>query len=88
MLSFMVAPETWSQELTEATKIGDLSMIPYELAIPYEVWSYRKSPLKSITGAYFLANCSLVTLKSMLCDLFFPKICMAKSRMASILPDM
>ncbi|PHH65479.1 hypothetical protein CDD81_2259 [Ophiocordyceps australis] len=33
-------PETWSQELAEATKIGDVKVVPYEVTIGYELWSY------------------------------------------------
>ncbi|PHH78775.1 hypothetical protein CDD82_2870 [Ophiocordyceps australis] len=34
------APETWSQELAEACKIGDVKVVGYELTIGYELWSY------------------------------------------------
>ncbi|TWU78401.1 tRNA(m(1)G37)methyltransferase [Metarhizium rileyi] len=34
------APETWSPVLQEATKIGDLKIVPFDVEIEYELWSY------------------------------------------------
>ncbi|OAQ63350.1 Met-10 protein [Pochonia chlamydosporia 170] len=34
------APETWSPALQEATKIGDLKIVPFDVTIGYELWSY------------------------------------------------
>ncbi|KJZ76573.1 tRNA (guanine(37)-N1)-methyltransferase [Hirsutella minnesotensis 3608] len=33
-------PETWSPVLQEASKIGDVKLVPYEVTIGYELWSY------------------------------------------------
>lgn len=38
----MVDPTTWSQPLRDASQSGDLKVIPYEIAVGYELWSYRK----------------------------------------------
>ena len=34
------APETWSSVLQEATKAGDLRVVPFDVTIGYELWSY------------------------------------------------
>ncbi|KAG8421706.1 tRNA(m(1)G37)methyltransferase [Metarhizium acridum] len=34
------APETWSPVLQEATKIGDLKIVPFDVTIDYKLWSY------------------------------------------------
>ncbi|TQV95875.1 tRNA (guanine-N(1)-)-methyltransferase [Cordyceps javanica] len=33
-------PSTWSQELQEASRIGDLKVVPYNINIDYNLWSY------------------------------------------------
>ncbi|PFH57947.1 hypothetical protein XA68_14355 [Ophiocordyceps unilateralis] len=33
-------PETWSPVLREASKLGDLSLVPTEVTIGYDLWSY------------------------------------------------
>ncbi|KAM3513979.1 hypothetical protein MY11210_002411 [Beauveria gryllotalpidicola] len=33
-------PLTWSRELQEASRIGDLKVIPYDIDINYNLWSY------------------------------------------------
>ncbi|EJP63003.1 tRNA (guanine-N(1)-)-methyltransferase [Beauveria bassiana ARSEF 2860] len=33
-------PLTWSRELQEASRIGDLKVIPYDIDINYSLWSY------------------------------------------------
>lgn len=35
-----VAPEAWSPVLQEATKIGDLKIVPFDVTIDYKLWSY------------------------------------------------
>lgn len=39
----IVAPETWSPVLQEAAKLGDLKIIPYDVEIGYDFWSYGKN---------------------------------------------
>ncbi|KAK5987583.1 tRNA (guanine(37)-N1)-methyltransferase [Cladobotryum mycophilum] len=34
------APETWSSVLQEASKLGDLKVVPYDIHIDYELWTY------------------------------------------------
>ncbi|KAF7559702.1 hypothetical protein G7046_g4455 [Stylonectria norvegica] len=34
------SPETWSPVLQEASRIGDLKVIPYDVEIDYEFWNY------------------------------------------------
>ncbi|EFY97239.1 Met-10+ like-protein [Metarhizium robertsii] len=34
------APEAWSPVLQEATKIGDLKIVPFDVTIDYKLWSY------------------------------------------------
>ncbi|KAH6997589.1 Met-10+ like-protein-domain-containing protein [Ilyonectria sp. MPI-CAGE-AT-0026] len=34
------SPETWSPVLQEAAKLGDLKIIPYDVEIGYDFWSY------------------------------------------------
>ncbi|KYK56031.1 tRNA methyltransferase Trm5 [Drechmeria coniospora] len=33
-------PETWSPVLQEASKLGDLTVVPFEVTIGYDLWSY------------------------------------------------
>ncbi|KAG5976026.1 tRNA(m(1)G37)methyltransferase [Claviceps digitariae] len=33
-------PETWSDELKDATRVGDVRVVPFELTIGYDMWSY------------------------------------------------
>ncbi|KAH7133533.1 hypothetical protein EDB81DRAFT_903677 [Dactylonectria macrodidyma] len=33
-------PETWSPVLQEAAKLGDLKIVPYDIEINYDLWSY------------------------------------------------
>lgn len=35
------APETWSSTLQEASKLGELKVVPYDLEITYDFWNYR-----------------------------------------------
>lgn len=37
---WLTAPETWSPILQEASKIGDVKVIPYDVEIGYDLWSY------------------------------------------------
>ncbi|PNY23930.1 tRNA (guanine(37)-N1)-methyltransferase [Tolypocladium capitatum] len=34
------APETWSPDLREASRLGDLEVVPFDVTIGYELWSY------------------------------------------------
>ncbi|KND90293.1 tRNA (guanine(37)-N1)-methyltransferase [Tolypocladium ophioglossoides CBS 100239] len=34
------APETWSSDLQEASRLGDLKVVPFDVTIGYELWSY------------------------------------------------
>ncbi|KAK2592320.1 tRNA(m(1)G37)methyltransferase [Conoideocrella luteorostrata] len=34
------APETWSSALQEAAKSGDLNIVPFDVTIGYDMWSY------------------------------------------------
>lgn len=36
------SPETWSPILQEAAKAGDIKVVPYDIEIGYEFWSYCK----------------------------------------------
>jgi tRNA (guanine37-N1)-methyltransferase len=36
------SPETWSPILQEAAKVGDIKVVPYDIEIGYEFWSYSK----------------------------------------------
>ncbi|KAG5990482.1 tRNA(m(1)G37)methyltransferase [Claviceps pusilla] len=33
-------PETWSDELRDATRTGDVRVVPFELTVGYDMWSY------------------------------------------------
>lgn len=37
-----LAPETWSPILQEASKLGHLKVIPYDIEVGYDLWSYSK----------------------------------------------
>jgi hypothetical protein len=41
--SDFLAPETWSTTLRQAADSGDLKIVPYDVQIGYNLWSYRKS---------------------------------------------
>ncbi|KAH6961491.1 hypothetical protein HG530_012772 [Fusarium avenaceum] len=41
------SPETWSPILQEASKVGDIRVVPYDIEIGYESWSYM-DVMKSI----------------------------------------
>lgn len=38
-----IAPDTWSPILKEASKAGDIKVVPYDIEIGYDSWSYRTS---------------------------------------------
>ena len=38
----MTAPETWSPTLQEGVQKEELSVLPYELELGYDYWSYRE----------------------------------------------
>jgi hypothetical protein len=48
---YVKVPETWSPILQEASKLGELKIVPYEVHIGYDLWSYRKKQSKFC--AYF-----------------------------------
>lgn len=39
----IIAPETWSPILQEAAKVGDIKVVPYDIDIGYEFWTYSES---------------------------------------------
>lgn len=41
-LTLGVAPDTWSPELREASDEGEVKIVPYDITIGYDLWSYRK----------------------------------------------
>lgn len=45
LMVWSVVKETWSKALREASEVGDLSLIPYEVPLDYTHWSYSKSGL-------------------------------------------
>ncbi|KAH8707899.1 tRNA (guanine(37)-N1)-methyltransferase [Beauveria bassiana] len=47
-------PLTWSRELQEASRIGDLKVIPYDIDINYDLWSYGET-----LGDYFMDTADL-----------------------------
>lgn len=39
----LVVPETWSEELKDASRTGGVRVVPFEVTIGYDMWSYRKN---------------------------------------------
>lgn len=42
VLMGLAVKETWSKALREASEMGDVSLIPYEVPLDYSHWNYRK----------------------------------------------
>lgn len=44
MSSFLPEPDTWGTALKEGVEKKELDVIPYELKLDYDYWSYRMKP--------------------------------------------
>lgn len=42
VLIFMTAPETWGPIIQEGAQSEELSVMPYELELGYDYWSFRE----------------------------------------------
>lgn len=42
MLILMIAPETWGPTIQEGVQSEELSVMPYELELGYDYWSFRE----------------------------------------------
>jgi hypothetical protein len=55
-------PETWSDALQKAVKLGELSVIPYELKLDYDHWNYRRHKSKHWIKTFVLTFCQTKSL--------------------------
>jgi tRNA (guanine37-N1)-methyltransferase len=42
------APETWGPVLKDGVEKQELTVVPYELKLDYNYWTYRRNPWSSL----------------------------------------